>query len=185
MNPFRWVLGLLTHNFWWKLLALGIACIIWAVVASEPERSSFETVRLEYGNLPDDLEISSGPTETVALELRGPASELAGGSRRPAVVVDMSGAAPGQRPDRSFGQMRALRREMMELLCSEGAAAVLQDAGKPHGLLTTTGGWQGVDRPKSQPDVLPPPGLGRSAAGLGSVSGTARVRHEDLSGEGD
>jgi carboxypeptidase Q len=59
------------------------------------------------------------------------------------------GAAPGQRQDRSFGQMRALRREMMEFLRTEGAAVVLQDAGKPHGLLTTSGGWQGLDRPSA------------------------------------
>lgn len=58
-------------------------------------------------------------------------------------------AAPGQRRAGAFGQMRALRREMMELLRSEGVAAVLQDAGKPHGLLTTTGGWQGMDRPSA------------------------------------
>ena len=42
--------------------------------------------------------------------------------------------------------MMALRREMMELMRTEGVAAVLQDAGKPHGLLTTTGGWRGNDR---------------------------------------
>ena len=99
MNQLKWMLGLVTHNFRWKVLALAISFVIWAVVASEPELSTFETVRLEYRNLPDDLEISAAPTETVALELRGPSSELrgAGASRPPTVVVDMSDVRPGQR----------------------------------------------------------------------------------------
>ena len=41
----------------------------------------------------------------------------------------------------------------MEMLRTERAAAVLQDAGKPHGLLTTTGGWQGRDRPSAADPV--------------------------------
>ena len=99
MNQLKWMLGLVTHNFWWKVLALASSFVIWALVASEPELSTFDTVRLEYRNLPDDLEISAAPTEMVALELRGPASELrgAGASRPPAVVVDMSDVSPGQR----------------------------------------------------------------------------------------
>jgi YbbR domain-containing protein len=99
VNQLKWMLGLVTHNFRWKVLALAISFVIWALVASEPELSTFETVRLEYRNLPDDLEISAAPTETVALELRGPSSELrgAGASRPPTVVVDMSDVRPGER----------------------------------------------------------------------------------------
>ena len=64
------------------------------------------------------------------------------------------GAVPGQRRPRGFGQTMGFRRELMEFLRTEGAAAVLQDAGKPHGLLTVTGGWQGLDRP-SAADPIP------------------------------
>ena len=64
------------QNFWWKLLALAIAALIWALVASEPELATFATARLEYRNLPDDLEISSDAPATVRLELRGPSGEL-------------------------------------------------------------------------------------------------------------
>jgi Zn-dependent M28 family amino/carboxypeptidase len=39
-----------------------------------------------------------------------------------------------------------MQREMMEFLRTEGAAAVLTDSGKPHGLLVTTGGWRANDR---------------------------------------
>jgi hypothetical protein len=90
---------LLIENFWWKLFALAIAVMIWALVASEPELSTFATVRLEYKNLPDDLEISSEPVSTVVLELRGPSGELrgVGESIRPSVVLDMSNARSGDR----------------------------------------------------------------------------------------
>ena len=50
--------------------------LLWVLVASEPEFSTFVTVRLEYKNLPDDLEISSEPVDTISLELRGPSGEL-------------------------------------------------------------------------------------------------------------
>ena len=54
-----WVLGLVFENFWWKAASLAIAVTIWASVASEPELATFATVRLEYRNLPEDLEIAS------------------------------------------------------------------------------------------------------------------------------
>ena len=91
--------GLLFHNIGWKLLSLAIAVVIWALVASEPELSTFTTVRVEYKNLPDDLEISTEPVSAVVLELRGPSGELDGptGVLRPSVVLDMSNARPGER----------------------------------------------------------------------------------------
>jgi YbbR domain-containing protein len=95
----RWTLRLVFHNFWWKLLALAIAVVLWALVASEPELSEFAAVRLEYRNLPDDLEISSDPVSSVSLELRGPSGELrgVGDGIQPAVVLDMSDVQPGER----------------------------------------------------------------------------------------
>lgn len=99
MKRWKWVLELVTHNFLWKLLALAGAIVIWALVTNEPELSTFVRVPLEFRNLPSDLDIASQPVDAVTLELLGPASELRGqgDSRRPAVVVDMSGATPGQR----------------------------------------------------------------------------------------
>jgi hypothetical protein len=98
-------LRLVTDNFLWKLLALAIAVAIWMLVATEPELSTFATVRLEFKNLPEDLEISSEPVSTVSLELRGASGELrtvAGdtyglGTIRPAVILDMAGIQPGER----------------------------------------------------------------------------------------
>jgi len=99
MKVWKWGLELVTHNFLWKLVALAGAVVIWAVVTNEPELSTFVRVPLEFRNLPPDLDIASQPVEAVTLELRGPASELRGqgDGRRPAVVIDMFRAAPGQR----------------------------------------------------------------------------------------
>jgi hypothetical protein len=55
-------------------------------------------------------------------------------------------APPPPRPERDFAAMRAFRRELTDFLRNEGAAVLLMDAGKPHGLLNMTGSWQGDDR---------------------------------------
>jgi hypothetical protein len=83
------------QNAGWKLISLAIAVVIWALVASEPEMATFTTVRLEYKNMPEDLEISSEPGESVVLELKGPSGELRGDALRPAVVVDVGGVGTG------------------------------------------------------------------------------------------
>jgi hypothetical protein len=95
----KWVLGLVFQNFGWKLLSLAIAVALWAVVASEPELGTFATVRLEYKNLPDELDMSSEPASSVVLELRGPSGELRGTADgvQPAVVLDMSEMQAGER----------------------------------------------------------------------------------------
>jgi hypothetical protein len=97
MRYLKWI----TENFGWKVLALLIAVLLWILVASEPELSTFVTVPLAYKNLPDDLEISADPVNSISLELSGPSGELRGlgetGGIRPAVILDMSGVQPGER----------------------------------------------------------------------------------------
>jgi hypothetical protein len=97
-NFAKWVLRLVSHNFLWKLGALAGAIVIWALVASEPELSTFTNVRLEFRNLPPQIEIGNSPSDTVTLELRGPAGALGRpGERRPSVILDMSDVTPGLR----------------------------------------------------------------------------------------
>ena len=98
MRVLKWLRGLLFTNIGWKLMAAAVAVIIWALVASEPELSTFATVRLEYKNLPEGLEISSDPVTSVVLELRGPQGELRGVGEtvHPAVVLDMAHMDPGE-----------------------------------------------------------------------------------------
>jgi len=102
MNPslrqaLRWIRSALVENLIWKVLSLLVAALLWVTVASEPELASFANVRLEFKNLPDDLEISSEPVDSISLELRGPSAELRDGASRPAVIIDMAGVPPGYR----------------------------------------------------------------------------------------
>jgi len=93
----KWI----TENFWWKVLALGIAFVLWWIVASEPELSVFVTVPLTYRNLPENLEISAEPINSISLELRGPSGELRtigdAGGLHPAVILDMAAVRAGTR----------------------------------------------------------------------------------------
>jgi YbbR domain-containing protein len=91
--------GLIFDHSGWKLLALATAMTIWVFVASEPETAMFATVRLEYKDLPADLEISSQPVDTISLELMGPSVSLRSmtGETAPEVILDMEGVETGQR----------------------------------------------------------------------------------------
>jgi len=104
----KWLVGVVTGNPGWKLLSLAIAVVVWGVVSNEPELSTFATVGVEYRNLPDNLEISSDPVNTVTLELRGPSGQLRGVS--PEVILDMAKVQTG---DRTFpigdGSVRLVR----------------------------------------------------------------------------
>jgi YbbR domain-containing protein len=100
LRPLRWLRDLVSKNVGWKLLSLAMAVILWVLVASEPELSTFTTVQLEYKNLPEDLEIASEPVPMVSLELRGSSgvlSALSDSGARPAVILDMSTVFPGER----------------------------------------------------------------------------------------
>lgn len=91
--------GLIFDRAGWKLLSLAVAIVIWAMVASEPELSTFVSTQVEYKNLPPDLEISSNPVTTVMLELRGPSGELqglGGEGVHPQIILDLTSARPGQ-----------------------------------------------------------------------------------------
>ncbi len=97
---FKSAFGLIFDNAGWKLLSLAAAFVIWALVASEPELSTFATIQVEYKNLPSDLEIASNPVTTDLLELRGPSGELQGlgaAAVHPQIILDMASAAPGER----------------------------------------------------------------------------------------
>jgi hypothetical protein len=82
----------------------------------------------------------------------------ANGQPETARKPDQGADTPPERrgfPDRvNFEQMMAFRRELAEFLRAEGAAVLLQDAGKPHGLMTMSGGWRGTDR-ASGPEPMP------------------------------
>ena len=116
LNGAIWTLRLIFENIGWKLLSLAAAATIWAMVATEPELSTFATAQVEYKNLPNDLEIGSSPITSVMLELRGPSGQLSGigeASLHPQVILDMSAAVAGERTftvdDRAVKLPRSVR----------------------------------------------------------------------------
>ena len=114
IRSLKWIRDFFFQNILWKLFSLAVAVVIWTLVATEPELATFASVRPEYKNLADGLEISSDPLTSVVLELRGPSGALRGigVTTHPAVVIDMSDAAAGERTfaidDRSVKLMRGV-----------------------------------------------------------------------------
>lgn len=89
---------LFLYNTGYKLLALVSALVIWAIVANEPELSTFTSVGVQFKDLPEDVEIASEIQESVYLELRGPSGELSSRvSDRSKVVLDLRLVHPGER----------------------------------------------------------------------------------------
>jgi hypothetical protein len=67
---------MLTQNLGWKLLSLLLAFALWAIVGRTTETATSVAARVQYKNLADDLDISSGMPGQVNLELRGPSRRL-------------------------------------------------------------------------------------------------------------
>jgi YbbR domain-containing protein len=66
----------LTANFGWKLLSLGLAFVLWALMGRQSEMAMTVSAPVQYRNIADDLDISSDIPERVSLEVRGPADRL-------------------------------------------------------------------------------------------------------------
>ncbi|MGA2185399.1 MAG: CdaR family protein [Bryobacteraceae bacterium] len=90
---------LLTHNLGWKLLSLLLAFALWATIGRDAETATSVAARVQYKNLADDLEISSGMPGEVTLELRGPSRRLQEGNLAAvSVVLDFAHVqGPGER----------------------------------------------------------------------------------------
>jgi hypothetical protein len=81
-----------------KVLSIAVAILLWLVVAGDPVVERTVRVGLELQRMPDGMELIGAVPDTVAVRLRGPASELSGlGPSDIAVVVDLDGAKPGRR----------------------------------------------------------------------------------------
>ena len=83
----KWFFG----NLGWKLLSLAVATVLWLIVAREPELATSINVPVEYKNIPDDLDISSGIPDRVYLEVRGSPLRLTRDNLQDAaIVLDLS-----------------------------------------------------------------------------------------------
>jgi hypothetical protein len=68
-----------------------------------------------------------------------------------ALPPDKTPGRPGGGFNARGGNFMQFRREMSEFMRKEGVAVLLQDSGKPHGLLNMTGSWGGRDRGNNDP----------------------------------
>ena len=92
------MIRLLTKNLGWKLLSLFLAIALWFAVAREPELATSISVPIEFKNLPEDLDISSGVPDRVHIEIRGPSGRLTRDYVADlAAVLDLTGVRPGER----------------------------------------------------------------------------------------
>ena len=95
MHPVKhWI----THNWFQKLLALGLALTLWIMVAGESTSEIGMEVPLEYRNVPADLEITGDAANSVEVRLRGSANlikEVSAGDV--STTVDMGNMTPGEK----------------------------------------------------------------------------------------
>jgi hypothetical protein len=98
-----------------------------------------------------DLEAYKGKLKNAIILSRPPAKLV------PLTEIDKPGSLRPSQPfvpgkDKTSAppeEVRAFQRKLSEFLYKEGAAVLLHDAGKHHGLLFTTGSWSGTDRPSA------------------------------------
>ena len=88
----------LTHNWYLKLISLGLAAMLWALVATETSSEVGMEVPLEYRNIPAQLEISGDTTNKVQVRLRGSSNVIRDISAKDvSTTIDMSKMRPGDR----------------------------------------------------------------------------------------
>jgi len=86
----------LLSNWWLKLLSLGLAYGLWALVTQAPPMDVEVSVPLELRNLAPDLQVAGGLTTRARLHLRGSESLLHElGSNNLELVVDLEGFGAG------------------------------------------------------------------------------------------
>lgn len=93
------VVGVLTRNLGWKLLAVVLAVLLWIAVEGEPVLVTVQAVPVYYRNVGAALALVSNPPNLVRLELRGPADVLGPDNLSSvAVLLDLGGQTePGEK----------------------------------------------------------------------------------------
>lgn len=93
------MIGLLTHNFGWKVLSLVLAVLLWVAFVRDPELSTIVTAPVLFRGMPADMELSGELIDRVQLEVRGPSGQLAPEDLAgAAVVLDLGNVdRPGDR----------------------------------------------------------------------------------------
>jgi len=95
MRPLKhWV----THNWYLKLISLGLAAMLWTFVATEASSEIGMEVPLEYRNIPPQLEITGDTTNMVQVRLRGSSNVIRDISPRDvSTTIDLSKMRTGEK----------------------------------------------------------------------------------------
>jgi YbbR domain-containing protein len=67
----RWLRKYVFPNWWLKITALAISCVLWATYNAEPISEVGFALPLEFVNIPPSLEISSDVPTTIHVRVRG------------------------------------------------------------------------------------------------------------------
>lgn len=86
-HPFR--------NLWLKLVATGLATLLWLSVGSDFFVERSVRVPLVFRGVPAHLEIAPGAPDSVEVHLRGRSSQLTGDQGEVNVSIDLADARPG------------------------------------------------------------------------------------------
>ena len=86
----------LFRNFGTKVLSIGLAVLLWGLVAGQREAERSLRIPLEYRNIPEALELLGEPTSFVDVRVRGSSGVLGELSGTDLVaVLDLRGSAAG------------------------------------------------------------------------------------------
>ncbi len=101
------------------------------------------------GKLKNAVVLMRPPSQVPLLDQLGKGPGMFGGAPGAKGKGKGKGGARAAQPDftkgrENFTEMMEFRRSLSAFLAKEGAAALFQDAGKPLGLLVTTGSWGGM-----------------------------------------
>ncbi len=93
------MISVIFKNFGWKVLSLGFAILLWTTFVGSPELVTPVSAPVEFQNMPQNLELSSGMPGRVYLEIQGPSARLHSlDLSRTAVVLNLSSVyRPGER----------------------------------------------------------------------------------------
>src|SRR5437763_7014397 len=88
----------LTHNWYLKLISIGLAVMLWMLVATETSSEVGLEVPLEYRNIPPQLEITGDTTNSVQVRLRGSVNVIRDISAKDvSTTIDLSKMRPGDK----------------------------------------------------------------------------------------
>ena len=91
-----WLKQVVLHNWWLKLVSLGLAYVLWVVVTQAPPVEIGLTVPLELRNLPANLQVQGEIPTRVHVHVRGPEGQLRMlEPEEVGVALDLAGATAG------------------------------------------------------------------------------------------